>query len=121
MIGLVVKSIPEAIAFYKLLGVEVGEPDGGPYHEAKLPSGIRLSWNTVELAREIDGHWDEPVGHRSGLAFLCDSPAEVDAVFKEVTGAGYEGKRAPWNAFWGQRYAQVVDPDGNVVDLFAPL
>lgn len=24
-------------------------------------------------------------------------------------------------AFWGQRYAVVRDPDGNDVDLFAPL
>jgi hypothetical protein len=27
----------------------------------------------------------------------------------------------PWDAFCGQRYAEVEDPDGNVVDLFAPL
>jgi len=27
----------------------------------------------------------------------------------------------PWDAFWGQRYAIVRDPDGNGVDLFAPL
>jgi uncharacterized glyoxalase superfamily protein PhnB len=27
----------------------------------------------------------------------------------------------PWDAFWGQRYAVVHDPDGNGVDLFCPL
>ena len=27
----------------------------------------------------------------------------------------------PFDAFWGQRYATVHDPDGNPVDLFAPL
>ena len=27
----------------------------------------------------------------------------------------------PWDAFWGQRYAIVTDPDGNHVELFAPL
>ncbi|MCZ6462364.1 MAG: glyoxalase, partial [Actinobacteria bacterium] len=25
------------------------------------------------------------------------------------------------DAFWGQRYATVLDPDGNAIDLFAPL
>ena len=25
----------------------------------------------------------------------------------------------PFDAFWGQRYAQVKDPDGNPVDIFA--
>ncbi|MGB5655838.1 MAG: glyoxalase, partial [Acidimicrobiia bacterium] len=29
--------------------------------------------------------------------------------------------RAPFDAFWGQRYATVLDPDGNGVDLFAPI
>ena len=27
----------------------------------------------------------------------------------------------PFDAFWGQRYATVRDPDGNAVDLFAAL
>lgn len=121
MIGIVVRSIPESIAFYRLLGLEIPEPDGGPHHETTLPNGLRLAWDTVELIREIDGHWQEPVGHRSGLAFLCDGPAEVDCDYSEILGAGYTGKREPWDAFWGQRYAQVIDPDGNVVDLFAPL
>ena len=35
--------------------------------------------------------------------------------------AGGRGHLAPWDAFWGQRYAVVLDPDGNVVNLFAPL
>jgi len=36
-----------------------------------------------------------------------------------VTEAGYRGQQAPWDAFWGQRYAVVIDPDGNWIDLFA--
>jgi uncharacterized glyoxalase superfamily protein PhnB len=31
------------------------------------------------------------------------------------------GRKEPWDAFWGQRYAVVADPDGNHVDLYAPL
>jgi catechol 2,3-dioxygenase-like lactoylglutathione lyase family enzyme len=30
-------------------------------------------------------------------------------------------RKEPYDAFWGQRYANVADPDGNAVDLFAPL
>ena len=59
-------------------------------------------------------------GARIGLAFLCDSPADVDRVYAELTGLGYEGHKEPWDAFWGQRYALIRDPDGNSVDLFAP-
>jgi len=45
----------------------------------------------------------------------------MDALYERIVGSGYKGHRQPWDAFWGQRYAQVVDPDGNLVDLFALL
>lgn len=120
MIGLVVADIAESLKFYGTLGLDVPEEFEGPYCEMTLDGGIRLSWNSIEMMKEI-GPWVEPVGHRTGLAFLCDSPASVDAKYNELKGAGYESEREPWDAFWGQRYAQVKDPDGNVVDLFAPL
>jgi len=49
------------------------------------------------------------------------SPAEVDEAYAALTAAGAEGHLEPWDAFWGMRYAMVHDPDGNGVDLFAPL
>ena len=55
------------------------------------------------------------------LAFACDSPTEVDQMWNELTGAGYEGHLALWNAVWGMRHAVLRDPDGTPVDLFAPL
>jgi uncharacterized glyoxalase superfamily protein PhnB len=55
-----------------------------------------------------------------GLAFLLESPAEVDQVYAELTTLGYEGYKKPWDAFWGQRYAIILDPDGVGVSLFAP-
>jgi uncharacterized glyoxalase superfamily protein PhnB len=53
-----------------------------------------------------------------GLAFDF---TEVDSLYAELTGAGYAGHLEPWDAFWGQRYAVVKDPDGNDVALFARL
>jgi uncharacterized glyoxalase superfamily protein PhnB len=53
------------------------------------------------------------------LAFAADSPAEVDSWYEELTAAGYDSYREPWDAFWGMRYAVVRDPDGNNVDLYA--
>jgi uncharacterized glyoxalase superfamily protein PhnB len=55
------------------------------------------------------------------LTFELGSPAEVDAAYAELTGAGYQGSREPWDAFWGMRYATVLDPDGNGIDLYATL
>ncbi|HEY1521808.1 MAG TPA: VOC family protein [Solirubrobacteraceae bacterium] len=53
--------------------------------------------------------------------FCCESQEEVDRLYREIVDAGAQTYKEPWDAFWGQRYAQVKDPDGNVVDLFAPL
>lgn len=53
---------------------------------------------------------------RLGLRF----PGNFDP-YRELAEAGSGGYKEPWDAFWGQRYAQVTDPDGNVIDLFAPL
>jgi len=45
----------------------------------------------------------------------------VDELYARVRAAGFDTEKEPWDAFWGQRYAQVRDPDGVPVDLFAPL
>ena len=36
----------------------------------------------------------------------------VPTGFAFMLEAGFEGTREPWDAFWGQRYAELVDPDG---------
>ena len=122
MVGLTVRDMGAALKFYRLLGLAAPEGvEGEAYVEVITPNGYRISWNTVEIVQGIDPGWVEPVGQRMTLAFKCDSPAEVDAVFARLMAAGYAAKHAPWDAFWGQRYAVVVDPDGNGVDLFAAL
>ncbi|GAB3146988.1 hypothetical protein GCM10027058_05220 [Microbacterium neimengense] len=45
----------------------------------------------------------------------------MDAVFARLVGIGYAGHVAPWDAPWGQRYATLLDPDGNSIDLYAAL
>ncbi|GHD61146.1 glyoxalase [Streptomyces goshikiensis] len=122
MIGLVVSDMAASLAFYRRLGIDVpAGAESEPHVEASLPGGLRIGWDTEEVVRSFDPSWARPAdGGRVGLAFLCGSPAEVDAVYSELTGAGHTGHLAPWDAFWGQRYAVVLDPDGCEVSLFAP-
>lgn len=122
-IGLVVEDMGRSLAFYRRLGLEIpAAADTEGHVEATQPGGIRLLWDTVETVRSFDPEWTPPSGgQRIGLAFACDGPADVDRIYAELVGAGYEGHREPWDAFWGQRYAQVRDPDGIGVDLFARL
>lgn len=122
LVGIIVKDMAEALKFYRLLGLDIpAEMDSESHVEFKTPTGFRLAWDTVDLMIQINGTWPEPSGHRMGLAMLCDSPAEVDELYAAVTAAGYGSHKEPWDAFWGQRYAVVIDPDGNNIDLFAEL
>jgi catechol 2,3-dioxygenase-like lactoylglutathione lyase family enzyme len=123
LIGLVTRDMAASLAFYRRLGLDVpAGAEAEPHVEAALPGGLRLAWDTAESVKSFDPEWTPPTGSpRASLAFRCDGPAEVDARYAELTQAGYASAMAPWDAFWGQRYAVVLDPDGNGVDLFAPL
>ena len=123
LIGVAVADMGKSLAFYRRLGFDIPpEADGQPHVEVTLPGGLRLAWDTADTIRSFDPDWTAPQGgSRIGLAFLCDDPAGVDRTYAELTQAGYHGHKPPWDAFWGQRYAIVHDPDGNTVDLFAPI
>ncbi|MBX3189567.1 MAG: VOC family protein [Labilithrix sp.] len=122
MVGIVVTDIPRAIRFYRLVGLDFPDTaEGEPYVEVKTPNGYRISLNAQSLDKELTPGWVEPRGQRLGLAFLCESPKQVDETYAKIVAAGHKGVREPWDAFWGQRYALVEDPDGAHVSLFAPL
>jgi catechol 2,3-dioxygenase-like lactoylglutathione lyase family enzyme len=115
--------LQRSLAFYRLLGLSVPEPDGPPHVAVELPGGNALSFDTEETIAGMHPGWAPPVSSpsRMALAFGVASPAEVDALFELITAAGHAGTLQPYDAPWGQRYATVADPDGNWVDLFAPL
>jgi uncharacterized glyoxalase superfamily protein PhnB len=123
MVGMVVRDIAASLRFYRLLELVVpDEVEEEPHVEVITPNGYRIAWDTVEMMKGIYPDFVEnPVGQRISLAFKCDSPAEVDALHERIVAAGYASYKAPWDAFWGQRYAVVVDPDGNHVEIFAAL
>jgi catechol 2,3-dioxygenase-like lactoylglutathione lyase family enzyme len=127
--------LQRSLDFYRLLGLSVPDPDGPPHVAVELPGGNTLSFDTEETIAGMHPGWAPPVasggqersdpgswtGSRIALAFGVDSPAQVDALFEKITAAGHPGTLPPYDAPWGQRYATVADPDGNWVDLFAPL
>ncbi|MGH3680742.1 MAG: VOC family protein [Natronosporangium sp.] len=123
LIGIAVADMAASLAFYRRLGLDVpAGADTEPHVEVTLPGGLRLAWDTEETIQSFHPDWQPPAGSpRIGLAFRCDDPAAVDQAHAELMAAGYQSALAPFDAFWGQRYATVHDPDGNGVDLFAPL
>jgi catechol 2,3-dioxygenase-like lactoylglutathione lyase family enzyme len=118
--GITTADLVTSLRFYGLLGLEV--PDAGEGHvEAQVPGRLRLMWDTEDVIRQIEPDLPTPVRQRVVLAFRCTDPADVDGTYERIVAAGFEGKRKPWDAFWGERFAYLRDPDGNTVALFAPL
>lgn len=119
-IGIVVTHMGDAVDFYRRLGLTFPEgSEDEPHAEAAGPGGLRIMLDTEESVKSFSD-WNAPSGsHRVALAFLCDHPSEVDELHLHLTSTGATSHLAPFDAPWGQRYATVLDPSGNPVDIFA--
>lgn len=73
-----------------------------------------------DVVEHCDRDYEGDPGERVGFATRLTSPAEVDALYAELDANGL-GKRQPWDAPWGMRYATVRDPHGVLVGLYADL
>jgi uncharacterized glyoxalase superfamily protein PhnB len=120
-IGIVVTDLERSIRFYRLLGLDLPEAPGEGHVEATLAGGARLMLDTEETVKSFRPDWTRATGNQLGLAFECADAAEVDRTYARVVEAGFQSEKEPWDAFWGQRYAQLADPDGVPVDLYAAL
>lgn len=120
-IGIVVSDMARSLDFYRRLGLDVPETPHEGHVDIALPNGWRLMLDSEDEMRKFLPDWVRRPGNQFSLAFQCDSPAEVDRAYSEMLSAGYHGDKDPWDAFWGQRYAKLLDPDGLPVDLYATL
>lgn len=118
-IGIVASDLARSIRFYRLLGIDVPETSEEGHIDTFLPNGVRFMLDSEDVVRSFRPDWERATGNQVALALECASPAEVDEVYERVTAAGFAGAKEPWDAFWGQRYAQLEDPDGVPVDLYA--
>lgn len=119
--GIVSSDMARTLAFYRELGLDVPDTPEDAHVNIPIGSDLRLMVDTEEEIRRYRPDWVRATGNQLALDFECETPATVDEVYARMTGAGFEGVKEPWDAFWGQRYAQLRDPDGVPVDLYAGL
>ena len=120
-IGIAVSDMAASIRFYRLLGLDVPETPDEDHVDAFLPNGVRFMLDSEDVLRSFREDWVRRTGNQLSFALECRSPAEVDEVHARVTAAGFRSEKEPWDAFWGQRYALLLDPDGVEVSLYAAL
>ncbi len=118
-VGIVTSDMARSLEFYRRLGLDVPDTPEDGHVNIDIAGGIRLMFDTEAEMRKFRPGWDRATGNQVALAFQCESPSQVDDLYARVTGAGFQGDKEPWDAFWGQRYAQLRDPDGVPVDLYA--
>lgn len=87
-----------------------------------MPNGFELALDSEALAKVYDEGWQpfKGEGDRTVMSFRLGDANDVDAVYDRVVALGFGSSQAPYYAFWGSRYAIVVDPDGNHVGLMSP-
>jgi len=129
----IVSSNPAAsIDFYRRLGLDI--PDErvwrtatGAHHasagDAATSDGIDLDIDSTTFAQVWNTGWRgcANLAGRVVVGFGVASREDVDRLYREMTAAGHRGLQAPYDAFWGARYAVVEDPDGVAVGLMSPI
>lgn len=127
-VNIVVGDMAAAVDFYRLLGLDIPatEPGWDEHHRSVAldseASDGRLDFDLD--SRECAAYWgggpDEPVATGPVLGFRVATREAVDDMYQRVLAAGHAGRRAPYDTFWGARYAIVEDPNGTLVGLMSP-
>jgi uncharacterized glyoxalase superfamily protein PhnB len=124
-VNLVVRDMPESLAFYRRLGLDIPEnavwESGGHAHHASAKTGgdVDLEFDSVKLAH-VYNHGFAAERGRVVIGVGLESREAVDALWDALLAEGAQGLQPPYDTFWGARYAIVEDPDGNPVGLMSP-
>jgi catechol 2,3-dioxygenase-like lactoylglutathione lyase family enzyme len=131
-INLVCHDLDASIAFYRRLGVEIPESrvwrtTTGAHHanaaDQSADQAIDFDLDSTAFATHWNAGWKgrSDLQGRVVVGFGVPTREDVDAIYRDMTDAGYRGLQEPWDAFWGARYAIIEDPDGIAVGLMSPV
>lgn len=119
MVVLLIDDLPRALAFYRRLGVEFPD-DADQRQDVQVPLGDEHQLVlTTNFARGIPGREPAAGGSRIILEFFVEGNDAVDAKYRELTEAGYVGRREPFVTSFGAYMGMIDDPDGNTTLITA--
>jgi predicted lactoylglutathione lyase len=126
-LNLVVTDVEASRAFYSRLGLDFGnahDPVWDNHHvsaqgEPDTADGLHVDLDSASFATKWNTGW--PGGSGVVVGFSVPTRQGVDDLADELVAAGAPVQQAPFDAFWGARYAVVSDPDGNAVGLMSPM
>lgn len=112
--SLVVQDVTRAIEFYRAaLGAQEKERTLSPDGRTVLYAELKIGDSIFMLSPESDmmGNHSPESLHGSPVSFHLYVP-DADEAYKKAVDAGAREKKAPEDAFWGDRYGSVIDPYG---------
>ena len=123
---LIVDNAASALKFYKK-GLGATETMRMPADDGKRIMHAEIEVNGARVF-VMDDFPEHGGGKRSTPTALSGTPVTLhlevpncDAAVKRAVSAGAKVTMAPMDAFWGARYAQVVDPFGHCWSFAHPL
>lgn len=126
-INLFVADMDATVAFYRLLELDVPDPfewpagSGAQHVEVHTGGACYLAFDNHPQARIWNAQFDPDRGAGNiVVGLLVDTRPDVDRLYAKVKAARHPVGQGPYDAFWGSRYAIVIDPDGNQVGLKSP-
>jgi catechol 2,3-dioxygenase-like lactoylglutathione lyase family enzyme len=127
-LNLVCSDIEATVGFYRLLGVAIPEATlwrtgTGVHHVPGVEAGgsSELEFDSPDLARLYNAGFEtSPTPAGVVIGFRVPSRNDVDRLYAVLIDAGHTSRQAPFDPFWGARYAIVADPDGRDVGLMSP-
>lgn len=128
-INVLVSDMAASIEFYRLLELDVSDPFEWPagsnaqhVDDMRSENGCYMAFDNYPMARIWNRRFDPD--RKEGnvvIGLLVETREDVDRLFEKAKTAGYPVGQEPYDAFFGSRYAIVIDPDGNQVGLKSPI
>lgn len=125
-INIVASDVDACAAFYRELGVDLPklftDKSGNGFHaEGKASEDVLLEVDSEAFAKMWNESWaaQKSLSGRLVLGFRLVERAHVDQLHAKMVGIGYRCLQAPFDAFWGARYAIIEDPSGVAVGLMS--
>ena len=129
MLGLVTQDIGKSLEFYRRLGLAIPEGSEKQTHvQIKMGNGLTFfldsnpsRWDPRFRPLDDPETTGTSDGYRSLLEFYLKTQDAVEKKYAELTGFGYQSRRAPYKTSFGMYFAMITDPDGNTILLSGDL
>jgi predicted lactoylglutathione lyase len=118
LVNLVVSDIDRSVAFYRALGLPVADP-AGP-HASWAGPGVRLELDEAPFAALWDAGSPGAVAGGAVVSLAVERRSDVDELWQRMIDQGARSSQRPYDAFWGARFAILLDPDGHRIGIMSP-